>query len=295
MAPQNTEGAVVNGSSILLVYDDPYILKTIGGFLEKQGYRVSTAPSGEAAVEAMSELPFDLVITDLVMDETDGISVLQQAKSLNPQSRIMLFTGHGDLSSAIAALQNDADDYLLKPCPPAELQARVARCLERGKPPSAAELNDESTPQASSTQLEDQSSQPERLRCRVIEAESIILRDAQGNQRAQLSMSGEVPGFVFYDAHQVLRVALTVSEDGAGIFLHDENGMPRVALDEAKGKPNLTLYDETGNARLMVSGHSNAAGLSVHDKDGKARFAVGVRPDGQLKVTWEDNETGNLE
>ena len=117
--------------SILLVDDDPYILEGIGADLESQGFQVTKADSGDAALEVLQENKFDLVITDLVMEDTDGIQVLKKTKALNVDTMVIILTGYGDMKSAIEALRQEADDYLLKPCESAELLYRVNHCLEK--------------------------------------------------------------------------------------------------------------------------------------------------------------------
>ena len=66
--------------SILVVDDEHMILDTIGPGLEEEGYRVTTIDNGKAAIEAVAKNHFDLVITDLVMDEPDGMEVLTQVR-----------------------------------------------------------------------------------------------------------------------------------------------------------------------------------------------------------------------
>ena len=117
--------------SILLVDDDPFILTGIGQNLESEGYQVATAESGEFAFELLEKSPYDLVVTDLVMDKIDGIQVLKKAKESNPDTMVIILTGYGDMTSAIDALRLDADDYMLKPCQPEEMNFRVAACLEK--------------------------------------------------------------------------------------------------------------------------------------------------------------------
>jgi len=118
-------------NNLLLVDDDPFILEGIGSDLEINGYRVSRAASGEIAVDLLEKMDFDLVITDLIMEATDGIQVLKKAKELNPEIQVIILTGYGDLSSAIKAMSNQADDYLLKPCESQEMIFRVKNCLEK--------------------------------------------------------------------------------------------------------------------------------------------------------------------
>ncbi len=115
---------------ILLVDDDPLILQTIGSSLESEGYKVTTAESGNDAISLLSEETFGLVITDLVMEPVDGIGVLKKSKEINPESMVILLTGFGNMTSAVDAIRLDADDYLLKPCEPEDLFFRVKRCFE---------------------------------------------------------------------------------------------------------------------------------------------------------------------
>jgi DNA-binding NtrC family response regulator len=116
---------------ILLVDDDPYILEGIGADLESQGFHVTKTDRGDLALQLLKENHFDLVITDLVMEDTDGIQVLKKTKELNADTMVIILTGYGDMKSAIEALRQQADDYLLKPCESEEMFYRVNRCLEK--------------------------------------------------------------------------------------------------------------------------------------------------------------------
>ena len=116
---------------ILLVDDDPFILQGIGKDLEYNEYKVTRAESGEAALTLLEANDFDLVITDLVMGKIDGIRVLKKAKEQNPDIQVIILTGFGDIKSAIEALRNQADDFLLKPCESQEMLFRVKNCLEK--------------------------------------------------------------------------------------------------------------------------------------------------------------------
>ena len=117
--------------NLLLVDDDPFILEGIGEDLESRGYQVTRANSGDKAVNLLSKDNFDLVITDLVMEETDGIQVLKKSKEIDATIMVIILTGFGDMISAIDALRNEADDYMLKPCESEEIFFRVERCLEK--------------------------------------------------------------------------------------------------------------------------------------------------------------------
>jgi len=116
---------------LLLVDDDPFILEGIGEDLESNGYQVTRASDGESAIDLLETTQFDLVITDLVMDSTDGIQVLKKTKELNSNAQVIILTGFGDIDSAIEALRSQADDFLLKPCESQEMLFRVKNCLEK--------------------------------------------------------------------------------------------------------------------------------------------------------------------
>jgi len=117
--------------SLLLVDDDPFILEGIGEDLERRGYRVTRVNSGEKAIELLERGRFDLVITDLIMERTDGIQVLKKSKEIDATAMVIILTGFGDMLSAIEALRGQADDYMLKPCESSEIFFRVERCLEK--------------------------------------------------------------------------------------------------------------------------------------------------------------------
>ncbi len=117
--------------SILLVDDEPSITAIIGSDLEEEGYEVTTADSGERAIELLNQSSFDLVITDLVMEAVNGIGVLKKSKEINPEMMVIIITGFADMTSVIDALRLDADDYMLKPCEPEEMYFRISRCLEK--------------------------------------------------------------------------------------------------------------------------------------------------------------------
>jgi DNA-binding NtrC family response regulator len=100
---------------ILVVNDKESCRFVVKGYLEDAGYQVTCVGDG---VEALAELERnrpDLVLSDLVMPEMDGIALLRQVHSLLPQLPFVLITAHGSVDNAVAAMKEGADDYLLKP------------------------------------------------------------------------------------------------------------------------------------------------------------------------------------
>jgi len=119
--------------AILFVDDEEIIRKSFVRELEMEGFAVTAADGGRQALATLAEGEFDLVITDLVMPEIDGLGVLKAAKETAPHIGVIILTGYGDIGSAIAALRLGADDFTLKPCEIEELTLRIHRCLEKGQ------------------------------------------------------------------------------------------------------------------------------------------------------------------
>lgn len=117
--------------SILLVDDEEIIRRTLRRDIEEMGYVATVVADGDSALAALQEDYYDLVLTDLCMEGISGIEVLRGAKARSPEIGVIILTGFGDISSAIEALRNGADDYLLKPYAHEDLALRLRNCLEK--------------------------------------------------------------------------------------------------------------------------------------------------------------------
>lgn len=118
--------------SVLLVDDEAIVRSSLAREIEQNNYEVDTAADGEEAIAKLgAPFVYDLVITDLIMPHSNGISVLRAAKERSPETCVIILTGHGDMNYAVEALQHGADDFLCKPCQIDELLFRMARCLEK--------------------------------------------------------------------------------------------------------------------------------------------------------------------
>src|SRR5438128_9408123 len=115
----------------LLVVDDEENLRiTTAAILEQEGYHVETASSGNEAVSLLEQTEFDLVLTDLHMEGGDGLSVLAEIRRRAPLTISVVLTGFASVESAIAALQQGAYDYLVKPCDIDEMKHTIKRGVE---------------------------------------------------------------------------------------------------------------------------------------------------------------------
>jgi len=100
---------------ILVVDDEEGLRNIISQVLTDDGYEVTTAPSGEAALEIFKNTPFPIVMTDIFMHEMTGIDLLHKIKAQNPDTQVVIMTSNASLESATAALRSGAYDYLTKP------------------------------------------------------------------------------------------------------------------------------------------------------------------------------------
>src|SRR5574341_1324189 len=121
----------MNAASLLVVDDEPVICDFLVRILEREGYTVKAASTGREALRWLETNPFDLLLTDIKMDQMDGVELLHETRSRYPDLVVILLTGHATVSSAIAALREGAYDYLLKPVKNEEILAAVAAGLEK--------------------------------------------------------------------------------------------------------------------------------------------------------------------
>ena len=120
-----------SGEARLLVVDDEESLRiTTAAILENEGYIVDTASSGDEALSLFESAEYDLVLTDLHMEGGDGLSVLGEIRRRSPLTISVVLTGFASVESAIAALQEGAYDYLVKPCDIDNMRHTIRRGVE---------------------------------------------------------------------------------------------------------------------------------------------------------------------
>lgn len=130
-APQvDSANTVEEGARILVVDDEENLRITTAAILEKDGYIVDVAASGDEAISLLKNVDYDLVLTDLHMEGGDGLSVLNQIRHQSPFTISVVLTGFASVESAIAALQEGAYDYLVKPCDIDSMRHTIRRGVE---------------------------------------------------------------------------------------------------------------------------------------------------------------------
>ena len=118
-------------SKILIVDDEEAVRFFIADALSRAGWEVHEADSGEAALAALSEQPFDAMLLDLRMPGMGGLTVMRQAKERWPEVMIIIMTAYASLDSAIEAVRQGALDYLRKPCSVDDIMSCVNRAMAK--------------------------------------------------------------------------------------------------------------------------------------------------------------------
>jgi two-component system response regulator MprA len=122
-------------AAVLLVDDDPRILRMLERTLGAEGYAVSAVPDGGAALASVERSVPDLIVLDVTMPGMDGLAVTRRLRGKRLPVPILLLTARDALEERVAGLDAGADDYLVKPFEVEELTARVRALLRRNHPP----------------------------------------------------------------------------------------------------------------------------------------------------------------
>ena len=266
------------GISILFVDDEKIIRRSFTRELRTEGFTVTVAAGGAEAIGALEKRKYDVVITDLMMPEVDGLGVLRAAKEMAPQTSVIILTGYGDMRSAIDALRLGADDFTFKPCETEEIVFRIRRCLEK-----------RSLLQQLATQ--NQQLEEEIRQRRLMEAQ---LREGENRFRLALDAASNgvwdrnlVTGEVYYGAnwHRTLGYEGGSEISGEKTFeslLHPDDRERVLAVREAHAQGKTPRYEveyrirnKAGNWQWMLSRGRAVA----RDAQGRAQRIIGTLTD----------------
>ena len=114
---------------ILVTDDELNTLKTLSANLEDMGYRVATATNGKEALELIRKRGFNIIIADIKLPDISGLEILETAKELNPETAVIMITGHASLETAVNAINEGAYAYILKPVAMSELETTLKNAL----------------------------------------------------------------------------------------------------------------------------------------------------------------------
>ncbi|MFO7983076.1 MAG: sigma-54 dependent transcriptional regulator [Desulfuromonadales bacterium] len=116
---------------ILVIDDEPHNTEALKLLLEKEGYKIDSAASGEEALEILKKRPFEIVLTDLFLPGVSGIDILKKVKEDAPQTNVIVVTGQASAETAVEAMKEGAFDYITKPFNFEKLKIQVAKAAEK--------------------------------------------------------------------------------------------------------------------------------------------------------------------
>ncbi len=118
---------------LLVIDDDNTIRSLLKKYLSENGYLISVAENAIDAEDLIQTIKFDLIITDKMMPEKDGMDFVKDIRNLNNNTPVIMLTAMGDIENKIQGFENGVDDYIAKPFEPKELLLRISSILKRTK------------------------------------------------------------------------------------------------------------------------------------------------------------------
>src|SRR5262245_24484151 len=115
---------------VLVIDDEAAHAETICEGLQRVGYDGTIATSGQQGAKKIDSDAFDIILTDLKMAGVDGLEIVRKARAKLPEAKVIVITGYGDVNSAVRAMKEGADHFLLKPVDLDQLRTIVAKSAE---------------------------------------------------------------------------------------------------------------------------------------------------------------------
>lgn len=175
----------MSGARLLLVDDDPDLLRLLAIRLESAGYGVTTASSGESALAHLAAERPQLVITDMRMPGMDGSALFDAIRAAHPMLPVIILTAHGTIPEAVAATQRGVFSYLTKPYNPQQLLEQVAQTLRLSASP--VDQDDGGWREEIVTQNNTMEDLLSRARLVAVGEASVLLRGESGSGKEMLA------------------------------------------------------------------------------------------------------------
>ena len=116
---------------ILIVDDEEIAVRNLSLVMSREGYAVTTALTGSAGLALIESQPFDLLLTDLRMEQVDGMALLKASRKLHPDAEVIVITGYATTETAVAAMKQGAFHYITKPFHLDEVREVVAEAMDK--------------------------------------------------------------------------------------------------------------------------------------------------------------------
>ena len=118
-------------ADILIIDDERAIRKTLTEILSFEGYKIDEAADGEEGLKKFREKTYDVVLCDIKMPKLDGLEFLQKAGEINPDTPIIMISGHGNIETAVEAVKKGAYDFISKPPDLNRLLITIRNAMEK--------------------------------------------------------------------------------------------------------------------------------------------------------------------
>ncbi|MFC1564004.1 response regulator [candidate division KSB1 bacterium] len=116
---------------LLIVDDDKEVLASFNRALAVDGYEITAVDNGPEALELIRKNKYDVVLTDIIMPEINGVKILEEVNRISRDTKVILITGYGSIDTSVEALRKNASDYIVKPCDKEELRIRIKSAVEK--------------------------------------------------------------------------------------------------------------------------------------------------------------------
>lgn len=276
---------IKKSASLLLVDDDPSLLKLLGMRLSSEGFSVLTAESGPEALRMLQREKIDLVISDLRMDEMDGLALFSEIQKIQPGMPVIILTAHGSIPEAVSATQQGVFSFLTKPVDRDALYSAIDQALAHRAPvsddawranivtrnPSMLRMLEQARMVAQSdvsVLINGQSGTGKEILAQAIHAASpradnafiAINCGALPEQLLESELFGHAKGaFTGAVSH---REGLFQAAEGGTLFLDEIGDMPQAlqvkllrVLQERKVRPLGSNHDVAINVRILSATH----------------------------------------
>ena len=121
---------MAEGLEVLLLDDEPIVGKRLKPALAKIGCNVEVFEDPKKALERIDQKDFDIVVTDIRMDEVDGLQVLEHVRQTSERTKVIMITGYGMMAVAREAMEKGAFDFIAKPFKPDDLRKIIAKAAK---------------------------------------------------------------------------------------------------------------------------------------------------------------------
>ena len=240
-----------NVGSILLVEDDPSVLRLVSYILQKEGYQVATALDGEQGWARVLEDDFDLIITDIRMPGMDGLELLSKILAKFPEKMVLVLSAFGNKDVALEALRLGAYDYLKKPLDNQRLRAVVKHLLTRDRGVEEEDMD------ARPLGLAGESASMKQLRATIRRVSAyhtpvlVLGEPGVGKRRVARAIHTASPWST--GPFEVFNCASTTSTSPEALFW----GVPGAVHTDAPDAPNIGILERArgGTVLLAELGH----------------------------------------